>query len=663
MSLQSGLFDNLERIRYAFENSTFLKNKKYAQSDIDMELLYNIQPISNMKIHDNYISFGDGYMTCIHVYSAPEKLIRNWLFRLCNHNNVITMIDIETSDKDTVISNINRALNEHESRYEEAHKRGSHGAEKDAARNYARLDQLLDEVKELGNSLKALHIRMYVYARTYSELEERILSIQKKIEEDGFASYGININESELDYQAMFLPISIQKKDFSYRKGIPAPADITAFGVPFHYVGWLDKRGFYLGDTSEAAGYGPVLFDPFARDKYRKTYDGICFGDKRSGKSTTLKMLIEQNLASGNKVRIIDITSEFNDITRKYGGLVLKMDGTGGHLNPLDILRMEDDDNLNWQKHIAKLSLMYQLKRPSADDTEIDMFKNLLKQLYLNKGIISVDKNGETVYKNITGLAPTAYPLFSEFLQLIETELKNYESMIETSEVARISLSYIFHIEKAIRDIVENYGKIFNGYTDIGNLLDADIIDFDIRTISDGEPTIFDMQLFNVLSIAYDSCMQTGIDMKHKWDNNLIREEDVIHHVIYIDECHKTINSRKPFAVQRMLDIMRQDTKYFIGVWLATQNIRDMFPDKNSPTADDLKVIFSLCQYKFIFHQDAKSVEVIQNVFGDIITPNQCAAIPYLGQRECLVNFGIHTIQMTCKLLPDNVRAYYGGGA
>ena len=143
----------------------------------------------------------------------------------------------------------------------------------------------------------------------------------------------------------------------------------------------------------------------------------------------------------------------------------------------------------------------------------------------------------------------------------------------------------------------------------------------------------------------------------------MISAEDVVHHTIYIDECHKTINSRKPFVVRRMLDIMRQDRKYFIGVWLATQNIADMFPDRNSVAADDLKTLFSLCQYKLIFKQDYKAVELIDEVFGAHITPAQRAQIPNFGKRDCLLNFDIITIQMTCKLLSDEKLRYYGGGA
>lgn len=660
MAIDSSIKRGIEKLSYIVNNSGFVKAQKHSKEDRDFQLIYDIQPTGNIKFCDKHIALGDGYMTCIHIYSVPTRLVRNWMFTLFNKSNVIATIDIETLDGQEVKDNINRALKEHESRFEDSHNRSD---EKEAANTYLRLDQLLDEVSVLGNSLKSLHIRLFVYAKTFAELEDNVMLIEQRIDEDGFSKYSINVNEQCNEYRSMFLPASIQNKTLSSRKGIPSPSYTTAFGLPFHFVGWQDQWGFYMGDTPELAGYGPVFFYPYAIDKFRTSYDGICFGKKGTGKSTTLKMLIEHNLATGNKVRIIDVTSEFNDITKLYGGIVIKMDGSEGRLNPLEILRMEDDDSKNYLMHISKMGIMFKLKNPDASQEVIDIFKIVLKDLYIQKGILKTDNDGNTIYDGITGLPSEVYPIYSDVQKFLKNKLDILEAEAKTSEAARLLIEKYMQIKITVDDIVDNYGPIFNGHTTITNLMDADIIDFDIKSVSDMESTVFDMQLFNVFAMAYDSCMTVGIDMKQKWDKRLISAEDVVHHTIYIDECHKTINSRKPFVVRRMLDIMRQDRKYFIGVWLATQNIADMFPDRNSVAADDLKTLFSLCQYKLIFKQDYKAVELIDEVFGAHITPAQRAQIPNFGKRDCLLNFDIITIQMTCKLLSDEKLRYYGGGA
>lgn len=659
MSLRTTIGNFTERIRYKFNNNRLTKGRKYEKSDLDLDLIYNIQPVGNLKAHDKYISMGDSYMACIHLYTAPSTSY-NWLFRLCYHTNVVTSIDIETIDKSEAITNLNRSIMEQESRADDARKRSD---AKEAISTAQRLDRLLEELQLLGNSLKELHIRLYVYARTYLELEDRIMTIEKKLEEDGFDNYSVNVNEQISEYKSYFLPINAQKKMLVSRPGIPCPSELLAQGLPEHYIGWSDPNGFYLGDTPYSAGNGPVFFNPSHLDSYRQSYDGFICGDKGSGKSTTIKMLIEHNVITGHKVRILDVTGEYKGITKHYGGLVIKPDGETGSdiLNPLEILKVEESEGQNYLKHISKMALIYRLKSPKANENEIAVFKDLLSILYEKKGIIDPDKEKDE--QQLTGLPPEAYPIYSDLLDLIREQIDINESLAKEKEQAKNKLNYLFNIEIQINDLVKNYGALFNRHTTVKNLMDADIIDFDLSKIATMEPSVFDMQLFNVLSIAYDSCMSVGIEMKNAYDSGKMTLDEVTRHFIYIDECHRTINSNKPYAVERILDMMRQDRKYFISVYLATQNIADMYPTSNA-TADSLRFVFALCQYKFIFHQDASGAEVCAKAFDEkTLTQNQKKKIPYLEKREMFLNFGRYTIQLQCKLLDRETLAYYGGGA
>ena len=661
MSLISSVRNGITRLKYLIDNSSIMKTSVHSKDDRDLDMIYKIQPTGNFKPRDNYVVLGDGYMSCIHVYSVPDSLVRCWMFQLCNKYNVITTIDIETIDKAEAEESLNKAINEYDSRLNDSNS-NKRSVEKNAANIYYRLDSLLDEVSVMGNSLKALHIRLYVYGRTFEMLMDNLTKVKSELDDNNFLKHAENVNETVNETMAFMLPASEQNKTLSGRKGVPCSSDAVAFGLPFHYEGWIDPHGFWFGDTPLSAGEGPVIFDPYALDKHRNSYDGVVVGDKGSGKSTTLKMLIEFQICTGNKVRIIDVTSEFNDITERYGGIVINMDGSSGKLNPLQILRMEEDDSKNYMMHISKMSVMYQLKNPQAKQDVVDLFKAFLKEVYIKKGVITVNNNGETIYTGCTSLPPQSYPIYTDVQKMLIKRIKTLEKEAQTQQASKIQIEKYLEIKSTIDDIVENYGSIFNGHTTIGNLMDANIICFDIRAVSDMEPSIFDMQLFNVLSMAYDSCMTIGVDMKKKFDKNQIKLEDVIHHTIYVDECHKTINSQKLFAVRRMLDILRQDRKYFIGVWFATQNIADMFPNSKD-ISDELKTMFSLCQYKLVFKQDETATELISKVLGARISPYQLMNVPRFGKSECLLNIGNHTIQMTCKQLDRDTLSYYGGGA
>lgn len=78
-----------------------------------------------------------------------------------------------------------------------------------------------------------------------------------------------------------------------------------------------------------------------------------------SGKSTLLKKLLLHTGIVGDFVRTFDISGEFTTLTNVLGGKVLKLDGSNGILNPLEILRGGDDDVVSFTMHISKVSTIY----------------------------------------------------------------------------------------------------------------------------------------------------------------------------------------------------------------------------------------------------------------------------------------------------------------
>lgn len=652
MSIQRSVTNALEKISYAISDMISVKMHNDSVNERNLQLIYDIQPACNMAVRDKHIDFGDSYMSCIHLYAAPEKLRRNWLFALCKRSNVIVTVDVETLDNKEVKRNLDKAIDEQESRFEDAKKMSE---ARNAANTSDRLKGLLDEVLQMGNSLKAIHLRLFVYSRTFEGLENNVTTIEEALKEDGFGRFGVNVNEQGLEYRSFFLPIDEQNKTLNGRKGIPCPAGTLAFGLPFHYVGWKDPGGFYLGDTPSSAGNGAVIFNPFYINSYRNSYDGLVIGRKGYGKSTTLKTLIEQNLATGNKVRCIDVEGDFSEITRQYGGIVVKMDGSAGGLNPLEILRVDVSETTNYLKHMTKMSLLYRLKKPTANDEEINDYKNILSEVYSEFGI---DMSGQ----KITGRDSRSYPIFSDVLNKVQKKIIEYEKEAKTKKSAAIKIQNLVKIESTISDLINNYGSIFNCYTDIGQLMDADIINFDLSGVV--KLDIYGMQLFNVMSMAVDSCMTDGIKMKTLYDHNQISLEDIVHHVIYIDEAHKVINTSNLSVMDQIIDIMRQDRKYFIGIWLATQSIKDMCPNVSSTEAiNTMKTIFELTQYKLIFNQDNDSADILRRVCKNQISDTQLEDIPTLQKRELMLNFGCGTIEMKCKKIEKSRLEYYGGGA
>lgn len=634
--------------------------KKLPKESYDAKFIHKVQPINGINQHENYLVMGDCYMTCIHVYRLPDTIRRHWLVPPFQMDNVTVVVDVRPLNIDNVRDSINKTYDEHASRLTQAHNLGD---SKDAKIAMARLEELLDEINNLGTGMLEFSLRIYVCGRTFEEMERQAADIERELSRREFTEYSRDINEQIADYQRLFISADEMKKTVYARKDIPLPSNIMAQGAPFYFVGMNDPQGFYLGATEYKGGQGAVIFDPNRNDGFfRKSYDALICGKKSSGKSTTLKMLVEHQVSTNNRVRIIDVTGEFGKLVKNLGGVIVKMDGSDESemLNPLEILRTGENDTQNYLKHISKLGLMYKLKSPKAKDNEISLFKTMLKKLYIKFGIIESEDTNE--YKNLTGLDSNKYPIFSDLLVLLNDEIA--ELGISRTAEKEYQINILCEIRFVVEDIVKSFGALFNGHTTIPGVIDADVVSYDISEVSKMGGTVYDMQLFNVLSIAYDSCLTTGIKMKELFDSGKITAEEAVHHNIIIDEAQKSINYTKPFAVDYIFDVMSQDRKYFVGVWLATQNISTFCNTNDDAVSAQIRSLFELCQYKMIFQQDEVSVPVLQAAFGSILTPEQITMVPKLVERQMMfIVSPVLTVPLTCRHISKSKQAYFGGGA
>src|SRR5690625_6641919 len=72
-------------------------------------------------------------------------------------------------------------------------------------------------------------------------------------------------------------------------------------------------------------------------------------------------------------------------------------------------------------------------------------------------------------------------------------------------------------------------------------------------------------------------------------------------------------------AVSFLTDFARESSKYFGGLILASQSIRDFVPDhKDTDTVTKIRTLFELTQYKFIMQQDSNTLDSLRTIFeGD----------------------------------------------
>lgn len=639
------------------------ENRKRKKLPYDPFLLERIQPQGGITFKDDrYVHSGNGYETCIHIYEFPKKLDDFWLSKVCNINNTIVTVDISTDNVMEVQKNINRSMKEQHQRYLGA---TDFQERYDARQRYQEMERLYDEISAMGEVIKLLHVRIFVADRSFVELEEKVKGIMNRLESNGFRP-AIFLNETKTEWLSMYRPYLEQQEEPFFTYGQPLTSNAVAAGNPFHFSSLADPNGDFLGKTPCG---GNVLFDEFTKTTTRLYYNSLVIGTMGSGKSTLLKKRFLTNAIRGNYVRTFDISGEFTVLTKTFGGKVIQLDGTNGILNPLEILKAEDDEGVSFTRHISKVSTIYKyLTEGTADTQEVIEFEELLRELYQKFGMEMV--NGR-VKGQVTGLPANRYPTFSDLLQYITARMEEMQEQqydVVELELIKHRIGIMEKIRKVISNIVHTYGSLFDGHTSIDNILDEQIVTFNLSTIKELKPSIFDAQLFNMISLCWDNCVTNGklmMDMLNKApdDPGRIELEDVTCFLMIIDEGHRWINTKKRHALESISIYLREARKFFGAIMIASQSIRDFAPEGSGAEAiDELKKIFELTQYKFLFHQDANTLPLIDKIFENTLTQSQRNKIPKLEVGENILCIASdRNLEFKVHLTKEEERLFQGG--
>jgi DNA helicase HerA-like ATPase len=617
------------------------------------ELISKIQPQGNIKPGDErYIKTGDGYVSCIMVYEYPAKAYDFWMSSLMNINGVFSIIDVASEIKDDAEDEINHSLDELDVRYNAS---SNNSTQIEAQQNFDLLKSMLTDIKTQDEVIKLIQCRLYVAGRTMQEIDERVGEIIGNLESNEYRA-AVFLNETQYMYKALFQPYHAQIKEKNKRVGNPLPARSLAGGYSFNFEQLDDPYGFPIG-RSETGGM--VAFDQFRKTLQRLSFDMLVAGKKGSGKSTTLKLLMELNAIIGNYIRVIDQTGEFTDLAIKLGGKIVTMNGKDGIINYLEVFKTDENERTSFSNHLSKLNTLYKFLSPAADDEDRNEFEEYVRRLYEAKGLwISNTKEAQ----HITGRPPEVYPTFSDLLELVRSDLyedieaRYFNQNLSTSKVQRLE-----RIELTLSNLVHNYGSMFDGHTSMPNLTKEQVIVYNVQSISTLKPEIFNALLFNIMSLMLDDMIRIGVPSKELYESG-IPIYQIPKLLLILDESHKFINTRNSLVLDYMINIEREDRKYFTGLILASQSIRDYNPQNtDSEAAEKLKTLFELAQYKMIMQQESNCKDILRTVFNDHVTESQLKQIPRFGQGECLLSTGEEILHMFIQITEQEQQLFKGG--
>lgn len=626
-------------------------DKKKELNDIDF--MAGICPKGGIKFNignEKYIATGTGYEACIYIYEYPVNIDQSWLIGLTSHTNAITVFDYGTENVSEIKRNLTKSMSEQNSRYNSAK---NSGERIEAEERYAELELLYRELDNMSDAMKSMITRIFVTGKTLYDLENNVKKIRTKLEGDGFKSE-VCMNETRSDWQSAFLPLKRQSKDIYKKPVFPLTSSQLAFGNPHHYSSLNDHEGNYWGITSTG---GTVNLDTFTRTNTRMSYNSIFIGAMRSGKSTSLKKQAEDRAVRGDFVRILDVNGEFTTETEYLGGRVIALDGESkDKINSLQIQRSGDNDAISYNRHVSKISTIYQFMNPTADTQEVVKLRSLLRKLYMDYKI--VDTHTGELKEAITKRDPHTYPLWQDLYDKAGDELIDIRKTGgEKSEAERIS-----NIKAIIEDMCDSYGNIFNNYTNIPDVYKEKVVTYNIGGLKD-MAGVYEAQFFNALMLNYDNALEVGTKMKKLYEEKKIAWEDVTRFLLIGDEYHRVLSANKLFALELTLLMQREFPKYFAGMSIATQSIRDMVPETATGKAvEEIKKIFELSTYKFLLRQDSNAKKRLREIFDGDLTEWEIEQIPALETGETILSIsGQNNLFMQIDLRDDQNDRFKGG--
>ena len=629
------------------------KNKE----EIDAALFEKIQPKGGVSFKEpSYVRFGDGYARCLHIYALPSYISEFWLINLFNVPDCICTYDVTSKNRNVVKKNITKSISEEKSRiggatdYEEYY---------EASKRKAELEELYDNISRLGEVIKLVDFRIFVKAKTLKELDEKTAEVFENLDGDGYLATTM-LNEQRKEWQSLFEPYEITHSKAATLKGLTLTSEQLAMGFPFNYSELLDDEGALLGFSKSG---GVILYDPFAKTAKRSHYNSIVCGNMGSGKSTHLKKLFKHSASIGNFIRVFDVSGEFATLTNEFGGKIIRCSGREGMLNPLEILKAGENDEASYANHISKLQTFFKCIIPSMDDMLRQELANQLRAFYSVYNLTPDNEN------KITGRAATEYPILSDFKNYLINminKIKSADELALTDVETNLNIAKAKNLSSllgAVENLINNYGSIFNGHSAINNITSEQIVCFDISAIKDlGD--IFAAQMQILVSLCWDNAVNNGTKMKDKWENeDEVESTDITKFLVLIDESHRWINTSMPQILDMILRYMREARKYFAGIVLASQSVRDFMPESTGENIEKIKQLFELSQYKFMFKQDSSVKEHIKNKFSFELTTSQVDRIPILEVGETILAItGDCSIEFKEWLSKDYEEKLFAGG-
>lgn len=584
----------------------------------------------------SHLKINECYRTYVVAYSYPSHIEDLMIARLQDLDGVIITLDLTPTPRNVALQNISSSMQELRAR--EINDQKDAEALQDSY-DYSDLQELHGVISRANEHIVSHTLRFLVTGQTENELKENVKNVRDTLKIYGIESY-VPDNELLMEYKTSTLPADTVKK--------PLPLYSTlSRQFPFRYESHYDPNGTYFGPTASG---GQVFLDPTLNDQsqQRLSYDLVLCGVKGSGKSATMKSMLQDIICCGHRAIVLDEEGEFTDMVKKLGGALVSPFDKSGRINILDFPRSQltDPDDPSalsaYAAGISRVETFFKQLVPDMTILESDALKSVLHRLYHRFGI--------TETSNPSAIPAEDMPSISDALEEIQQTLDQPELTDSRRETYENLESYVRSVS-----VQEGFGALFDCKSSI-DISSAPFVVIDLSLLSQMEPRVYNAMLYAALSLSWQAVYEN-----REYNRSLSEEDQRRHLVIAITEAHRYLNTKNPAGLEFIEKLVRRARKYDAGLWFDSQRARDFMPASNSESAEKIKTIFELVQYKAVLKLDSASVPVMQELFPQF-TESELLSATSFRPGQMLLSLGNGVKLRVRKHIPEDDLKYFGGG-
>ncbi|VEU77898.1 Mbov_0397 family ICE element conjugal transfer ATPase [Mycoplasmopsis columbinasalis] len=571
-----------------------LKEHKQMQADKakEYESLQSFLAFDKVIFKKWYFYADNKYYALQMVNELPVQLAQAWWDPLLDNEAIININNDFVAEEgkarllDRSMRNLEINADTHKSRYEQ----------KKMNLEMEAVEHIETQMQLQGNALLNMKFLLLSQADNLKELKAKMNEIKKNARRakiqltplyyrqfEAFAQYQIFNNR--------FLKDSIQITTQNFTNGWALENEVN------------NDHNTNLIGFSKTSGE-PLIINNFFKGNARRTnYNGYVLGSSGKGKSTFVGKWILNTLSENNRVYVLDLQNEYQNLALEFGGSLIDL-GTGKNttINPLQVkIQFYDNDsekidlNTIINKHIIWLEGFFQLANNEFDTEQIMIISQCVKELYEEQGVYAL---------KIDEFANFKFPILSDLIAKLKTL-----TFPEGIDQRRKELKKLAIIDTFEYLFTKNgkFAKMYNGQTNID--LNNDFIVFNTQYLVGSGNIDAALGLYTLLSFIQNKIYSNWIIDKNK--NTLL----------VIDELHQYINTQNQTTLDFVYLMTKTVRKFQAGMLLCTQNPSDFLATETK--SKKAEAILQNCQYSFIFGLRQNDLNAVNELFKDTGGLNQ----------------------------------------